>query len=347
MAIKTEDRGAEARLALAERLRAYATAAADRLWALTRPDIGQLYFTGGGLGDELMLTAVAAEARNRGRPMSILTDRPEVWESNPDAAAVVTDKERWLKIYLRKFIRTEIKHLAYINGTHQHIGEQIGRNIGIELPAGWRPVFLPRRSVSAPEGAIVVQNSCRGAQFSAYTKEWPFERWNEIVARLKDDGHAVVQIGTMHDPPIPGAMDLRGQTDLAQAAWLLQRAKLFLGLESGLMHVAAAVGAPSVIIYGGRTRPWETGYPWHWHAANISIPCAGCALNTGCPYDVECMEDISVGVVGETVERALCGEPSPGFAGRPEAIKSRAQRDVLSAQAGAYSAELKTGAQPR
>ena len=321
--------GVGAPLGLIGKLRAYAVAGADRVWVRTLPRIDQLYYTGGGLGDELMLTAVAAEARRLGRPINILTNRPDVWESNDDPERVVTNIDRWFRVYFRKRIPTEITHLPYNNGTHRHIGEQIGRNIGIELQSGWRPVYSPRRPLDAPEKFIVVQNSCRGAQCSAYTKEWPFERWNKLVAELIAWGHTVIQIGTDRDPAIAGTTDYRGKTDLAQAAWLLERAKLFIGLESGLMHVAAAVGAPAVIVYGGRTRPWETGYPWHWHAANTSIPCAGCALNAGCPHDVKCMKEIGVDEVLSLVQRALAGGCAPGFPPRQE----RATR-VAEAQAG-------------
>lgn len=290
-----------------EKIRAYAIAGADRLWVRTLPEIDQLYYTGGGLGDELMLTAVAAEARREGRPLSILTNRPEVWEGNEDPVRVVTNIDRWFRVYFRKRIATQITHLGYVNGIHKHIGEQIGLNIGVKLQPGWRPVYHPRGRAKGPADAIVMQNSCRGAQFSATTKEWVFERWNELAARLRESRHALVQVGTTMDPPITGTQDLRGKTSMADLAAILERARLFVGLESGLMHLAAAVGAPSVIIYGGRTRPWETGYPWHWHVANTEIECAGCALNTGCPHDVKCMAEIGVEAVWDSVQKALRG----------------------------------------
>lgn len=303
-------------MTLSQRVKAYAIAGIDRIWVKTLPEIGQLYYTGGGLGDELMLTAAAAKARDLGRPLSILTNRREVWEGNTDPEHIVTNVERWFRVYFRKRIATEISHLPYRNGVHRHIGEQIALNIGLELPENWRPVYRPRGKAAGPAGAIVLQNSCRGAQFSANTKEWPFERWQRLADSLCKDGHPLVQLGTKEDPPISGAMDLRGKTSLAEAASTLERARLFIGLESGLMHVAAAVGTPSVIVYGGRSRPWETGYPWHWHMANTSIPCSGCALNEGCPHHVACMDEITVESVAETVAKAVRGERSPGFAGR-------------------------------
>jgi len=308
-------------LRVSDRIRGYLAVALDRVWVMTLPKIDRLYYTGGGLGDELMLTAVAAEARNMGRPLSILTNRPEIWEGNEDPLQVVVDVERWFRVYFRKFITTQIKHLPYTNSIHEHLGEQIGLNIGIKLPANWRPVYRPRGKAAGPAGGIVLQNSCRGAQFSAYTKEWPFDRWQILADNLRQEGHCLVQIGTGADPLIEGAMDFRGRTSLADAAATLEKARIFIGLESGLMHLAAAVGTPSVIVYGGRTRPWETGYPWHWHVADTSIPCGGCALNTGCPHNVKCMEGIGVEAVYEIVQRALQGEAAPGFVGRPTATR--------------------------
>jgi ADP-heptose:LPS heptosyltransferase len=191
---------------------------------------------------------------------------------------------------------------------------------GVELPANWAPVYRSRASPGVEAGVVVIQNSCRGALYAATTKEWPFKRWDLFAERLISERHKLVQIGTIQDPLVSGAVDLRGKTNLPRAAAILEQARLFIGLESGLMHLAAAVRVPSVIIYGGRTRPGETGYPWHWHAANLQIECAGCALNTGCPHDMKCMEEISVEQVHALAERALAGEKKPEKDFRPQLV---------------------------
>jgi hypothetical protein len=285
----------------------------DRLWALSRPRIDRLHYTGGGLGDELMFTAVVAEARRTGRPLHVLTDKPEVWEGNTDPASVQTGIEKWFRAKDRGRLATEIVHLSCSNSIHVHLADQMAKMAGVELPPNWAPVYHTRRPAGVEEGSIVIQNSCRGALYAATTKEWPFDRWDCLAERLLAEGHRLVQIGTSEDPLVPGVVDLRGGTDLARAAAILEQAKLFIGLESGLMHLAASVRVPTVIIYGGRTRPWETGYPWHWHAANLSIPCVGCALNTGCPHDVACMKEIGVDSVWIRVQDCLAGRTPPGF----------------------------------
>jgi hypothetical protein len=259
----------------------------DRAWAFTRARVRRLVYTGGGLGDELMLTAAARAAREQGRPLHILTDRPEVWEGNGDPASVQTGVERWHYAARRGWVRAEIAHLSYRMTDPLHIGEQIAARAGIDLPPRWKPVLnVPADPATA--GAIVLQNSCRGALYAADTKEWADERWRELALRLSPRVR-LLQLGTPADPPLTHAEDLRGRTTLRQAASLIAGAHLFLGLESGLMHVAAAVGTPAVIVYGGRSRPESTGYSGHT-AITRTPPCVGCGLNSGCPRGRMCLD---------------------------------------------------------
>src|SRR5581483_7358784 len=228
-----------------------------RLWAGLGGKPDRIYYAGGGIGDELMLTAVAAAARAAGTPISILAKYPEVWQDNGDPARIETDFELWFYARRRAWIAAEIIHLAYENGQRRHIAEQMAEKAGVRLPTGWRPVLRLKNSGQRDSKLIVIQNSCRGARYAAETKEWPQSRWQELIRHLVPEFH-LVQLGTAQDPPLEAVEDRRGRTTLREAAGLLQRAGLFLGLESGLMHVAAAVGTPAVIIYGGRSRPGET-----------------------------------------------------------------------------------------
>lgn len=294
-------------LKLISSLKKIARAVSDRVWSKTRSKIDRLYYTGGGLGDELMFTAIARVAKLQGQPIHVLTDRPEVWEKNTDILSLQTNINRWFYAKKRKWLKTKFQHLTYKNGTQLHLAEQMATHLKVELPKQWIPVFAPRKSCCSSEQAIVIQNSCRGAKYAAVTKEWPFERWNELARRLIQEGWNLVQIGTRHDPQVPGAVDLRGKTDLPAAASILENASLFIGLESGLMHLAAAVKVPSVIIYGGRTLPRQTGYPFHRHVTDHSMPCTGCGLNFGCPHDEKCLKNISVDLVYQEVNRALAG----------------------------------------
>jgi ADP-heptose:LPS heptosyltransferase len=119
-----------------------------------------------------------------------------------------------------------------------------------------------------------------------------------------------VPVGGAGDPALRGVVDLRGKLSLRESAAMVARSLVFLGTVGFLMHVARAVGTRSVIVYGGREMPEETGYAGN---ENLYTPlgCAPCWLIDGCPYDRECMKMITVERVVAALRRqaARAGEP--------------------------------------
>ena len=85
--------------------------------------------------------------------------------------------------------------------------------------------------------------------------------------------HRVVQIGHTNDEAIPCHIDLRGRTTLRQLAAVLAHSRLFVGLIGMPMHLARAVECPSVILYGGRERPEQSGYSCNFNIFS-DIECA-------------------------------------------------------------------------
>jgi ADP-heptose:LPS heptosyltransferase len=94
-------------------------------------------------------------------------------------------------------------------------------------------------------------------------KIWPAERFAAafriLATSVVPDAAAVVLGGpglaerAMAAPllaALPGAIDLVGAVSLAEAAAVLQRAALFIGNDSGLMHLSAAAGAPTIGLFG-------------------------------------------------------------------------------------------------
>ncbi|MFO1451971.1 MAG: glycosyltransferase family 9 protein [Opitutaceae bacterium] len=281
---------------------------AARAWAWSRPRIDRLVYTHGGLGDELLLTAVVNAARNQGRPLHVLTERPEVWRHNSDPASVQTGVDRWFYAQRRKWIRTRIDHLAYDHHRTEHIAVQMAAKAGVTLPDGWTPVFpIAPVPQARQRRTLVLHTSCRGARYAAETKEWPFARWQELAAQLAPE-FRLIQLGTPDDPVLHEAIDRRGATSLVEAARCLAEAGAFVGLESGLMHLAAATGTPAVILYGGRTLPSQTGYPQHLHL-RTPTPCTPCGLDRGCPHGLSCLAVSPDEVVGHL--RRLTLEASP------------------------------------
>ncbi len=104
-------------------------------------------------------------------------------------------------------------------------------------------------------------------------KSWPADRWGALVEKLKAesrfDGWRFMPVGGPGDrPPATPALEAAGQRgvdfvgkgDILASAAAIDRAALFVGNDSGLMHVAAAAGRPTLGLFGP-TEWWLYG-PW-------------------------------------------------------------------------------------
>jgi ADP-heptose:LPS heptosyltransferase len=106
-------------------------------------------------------------------------------------------------------------------------------------------------------------------------KRWPAPHFRELVARLREAFDALVLFGDHRDaeccraiaadPGLP-CLNLAGGTTLLQSAALLAHMQLFVGNDSGLGHLAAAAGIPTLTLFGpgdpARYRPWNPHGTW-------------------------------------------------------------------------------------
>lgn len=96
-------------------------------------------------------------------------------------------------------------------------------------------------------------------------------------------------------------INLCGKTNLREAVALIERCRLFITNDSGLMHVAAALDIPLIAIFGS-TNPVTTGpINSRSHIVRVPTPCSPC-LKPECPEDHRCMKDITVNRVYAVVE---------------------------------------------
>ncbi|MCZ7608087.1 MAG: glycosyltransferase [Planctomycetota bacterium] len=118
----------------------------------------------------------------------------------------------------------------------------IGHDPNLERP----PEHRHKRT--APTGAVVVHAGCDP---SNAVKRWPF--WPEICRRIADTGRDVIIVGTHDDRSEENWEDefvSRFHMELPELAALLDVSSLYLGNDSGVGHVAAAVGLPGLMLYG-------------------------------------------------------------------------------------------------
>jgi ADP-heptose:LPS heptosyltransferase len=160
-------------------------------------------------------------------------------------------------------------------------------------------------------------------------KTWPAERFAETAAQLMQTGQPfetgrVLILGGPDDrraaEPIRRALprerwiDLTGEGELLTAYACLKRARLFIGNDSGLMHLAAAAGAPTLGLFGPSDDRLYA--PWGPHARALRGPRAFAELKAIDPrldQPVCHMMDLKVGqVVAEA--KALFEDSRPLFA---------------------------------
>jgi ADP-heptose:LPS heptosyltransferase len=83
-------------------------------------------------------------------------------------------------------------------------------------------------------------------------KNWPFERFARIADMLRKTGKNIIWIKGPAESELqfPGNDSTVENARLSTLAALLQRAEMFLGNDSGVAHLAAAVGSPSLVLFG-------------------------------------------------------------------------------------------------
>src|SRR5882724_3590746 len=165
----------------------------------------------------------------------------------------------------------------------EHRVSQLGRLFDLDPPPGPRLWTSPHneRAASAlvPPGPPVL---AIGPAANWRGKQWRAERFAELAQRLTGAGgplsgarvavlaaaHERAQAAPLLAAPAPGGViDLVGRTDLLTAAAVLRRCSLFIGNDTGLTHIAAAAGIPTLSLFG--PSPVEQYAPWGWRTAVV------------------------------------------------------------------------------
>jgi hypothetical protein len=281
-------------------------AAAPFAGVINRTRLGfpaRIFRGNGTLGGDLATTMVFRELKKRGtRGLTFATPYRSLFERNPDLDTVIARSLRrpgWGELGLPLIPLGESAYDPMRDADEppkEHLLSDMCRLAGIGGPVELRPyLFLTKEEFAAgriAENQVVMQTSTLADSQPMRNKEWYPHRFQEICSELRTDVH-VIQLGAVDDPKLEGATDLRGKTTPRESAAILANSLVFIGLVGFLMHLARAVDCRSVIIYGGREKPAQTGYVANKNLYT-QVRCAPCWLRNPCDYDRKCMDVITV-----------------------------------------------------
>ncbi|MBU0544432.1 MAG: lipopolysaccharide heptosyltransferase II [Proteobacteria bacterium] len=143
-------------------------------------------------------------------------------------------------------------------------------------------------------------------------KRWPFERFAEISDRASERwGAKVIILGSKKEKDIGNKMaglmknkaaDFCGTTSLGEAMGLISKCSYFVTNDSGLMHVAAALGVPTFAIFGSTDHVATGPRGSKTKIIRHDIACSPC-LKSECPTDFKCMLSIEPEEVWDEMEK--------------------------------------------
>lgn len=157
-----------------------------------------------------------------------------------------------------------------------------------------------------------------GASYGS-AKCWPPDRFAKALNALLSHADAdVILFGTPGELPVSAAIaaelerspiNLTGKTVIGDLPALLSQCHLFLGNDSGAMHVAAAVGLPVVAVFGPTDPEGTVPVTPRVTIVQQKPYCSPCFLRR-CPTDHRCMTAVTPTMVESALESALAEVPS-------------------------------------
>jgi len=154
---------------------------------------------------------------------------------------------------------------------------------------------------------------------SKLANRWPAERFGALIAALREEhAHPICLVGGPQDVAegelamqahreASGAVapprNLVGETSLRMLVALCRRARLFVGCDTGPMHIAGAVGCPVVALFGPADERRTGPYFDQAYVVRSPEPCPAC--EAGKRHGHRCMQSIQVSEVSAMAKRRL------------------------------------------
>lgn len=157
------------------------------------------------------------------------------------------DDERAEQAAYDIILETRPRHKRHPWWEFAHVAAELAHIVGVPGPIDLRTEIAIPKGVVIPEerkNKVVIHNDPSIDE----TKGWSKGAVSELCASLPE-GETLLLGGSAADV-VPSAIDLRGKTTLAEAARIIEASRCYIGIDSGLMWIAASLQVPVIGIYG-------------------------------------------------------------------------------------------------
>ena len=222
----------------------------------------------------------------------------------------------------RRHLREPLARLLYTDtpdtGSATHVidkGLALLAPLGVEDRRAHFPISIPRTPAIesviarfAPGGYVVVNP---GAAWP--NKRWPAERFGAVAAAIRKDvglpsivlwGPGEQSLAASVAAASGGAAEIAPPTTIPDLIGIARHARLMISGDTGPLHIAGAVGTPTVALFGP-TQPERNG-PWSPHDITVSrVSQCSCLYERRCRKPVPCIDDIAIEEILGAVRQRL------------------------------------------
>jgi ADP-heptose:LPS heptosyltransferase len=275
-------------------------------------------------------------------PSELLAVRREIKRWRPQVLVYLAPRLRWQDVFrdviffhlcgVRRvigapFSRDARSHrLDAISGIYEPESSRLARSISVlgtinlNDAANWDLGLMPQEHAIATAALLPLGNrrliGCSiGTKVQA--KDWGADNWRSVLQKLAKllPDYGLVLIGAPEERAVSDLMatpwggrsvNLCGDISPRESAAVLSRVQLFLGHDSGPMHLAAAVRTRCVVVFSARNRP-AVWFPWgdDHEILYHQTECWGCGLDTCIKEQKKCLSAIPVVAVLDAAQRSL------------------------------------------
>jgi hypothetical protein len=170
--------------------------------------------------------------------------------------------------------------IHFLTAFHQDLGSKLKIKLPTLYPKGDLHLSNWQKENAPIDGRYWFIIGGGKSDFTA--KIWSYARWQQAINMLRQFGVRFVQGGALHQkhyqPTFDGCLNLVNKTTLRDLLWLMYHADGVICYVTAVMHMAAALDKPCVVIAGGREHWWWEAYvnvkEQHFgpYAAKVAVP---------------------------------------------------------------------------